>query len=69
MTLKFAPGTGWEYGVSIDVLGCVACDDQREQLDEAIQRYVTGPLGHGGHALWGHRRQPPRRALCQSRDG
>lgn len=45
MRLKFAPGTGWEYGVSIDVLGCLAAAINKSSLDEALQRYVTGPLG------------------------
>jgi CubicO group peptidase (beta-lactamase class C family) len=45
MQLKFAPGTGWEYGVSIDVLGGLAAAINRSTLDEALQRYVTGPLG------------------------
>jgi CubicO group peptidase (beta-lactamase class C family) len=45
MRLKFAPGEGWEYGVSIDVLACVLATINKSSVDQAIQRYVTGPLG------------------------
>jgi CubicO group peptidase (beta-lactamase class C family) len=45
MQLKFAPGTGWEYGVSIDVLGGLVAATNRSTLGEAVERYVTGPLG------------------------
>jgi CubicO group peptidase (beta-lactamase class C family) len=45
MKLKFAPGTRWEYGVSIDVLGAVVAKINRSTLGEAVETYVTGPLG------------------------
>lgn len=43
--LRFAPGTGWEYGMSIDVLGAVIAAINRSTLAETVARYVTGPLG------------------------
>ncbi len=43
--LVFAPGTGWEYGMSIDVLGGVIAAINRATLAETVARYVTGPLG------------------------
>lgn len=43
--LLFAPGTGWTYGPSIDVLGHVAGRLVGGRLEDAISRYVTGPLG------------------------
>ena len=40
----FAPGTGWSYGPSIDVLGVIAGNLVGGTLEDAIQQYVTGPL-------------------------
>ena len=45
--LFFAPGTAWEYGMSIDVLGAVvgAINGDPSNVEAAIAKYVTGPLG------------------------
>ena len=43
--LAFAPGTGWEYGMSIDVLGAVIAAVNGSDVAGAVARYVTGPLG------------------------
>lgn len=43
--LAFAPGTGWDYGTSIDVLGGVLAAINGSSVEDAIGRYVTGPLG------------------------
>ena len=43
--LSFAPGTGWQYGVNIDVLGAVVAKIDGGTLGDALARYVTGPLG------------------------
>lgn len=43
--LLFAPGTAWEYGVSIDVLGGVLAAINGSDLAGVLARYVTGPLG------------------------
>lgn len=43
--LLFAPGTGWEYGVSIDVLGGALAAINGSDLAGVVARYVTGPLG------------------------
>ena len=42
--LVFAPGTGWEYGMSIDVLGGVIAAVNGTDLAGVVARYVTGPL-------------------------
>ena len=42
--LAFAPGTGWAYGPSIDVLGVIAGQLVGGTPGDAIARYVTGPL-------------------------
>lgn len=43
--LAFAPGTGWAYGTSIDVLGAVLAALNGSSLEDALGKYVTGPLG------------------------
>ena len=43
--LLFAPGTGWSYSQSIDVLGAIAAGLVGGTLGDAVAKYVTGPLG------------------------
>lgn len=43
--LMFAPGTGWEYGTSIDVLGGVVAAINKSTLEAAVIKYAAGPLG------------------------
>lgn len=43
--LLFAPGTGWAYGTSIDVLGGVVAAINGSTLEAAVTKYVAGPLG------------------------
>ncbi len=43
--LVFAPGTGWTYGTSIDVLGGVVAAINGSTLEAAVVKYVAGPLG------------------------
>ncbi|MBN9311336.1 serine hydrolase domain-containing protein [Devosia sp.] len=43
--LLFAPGTGWAYGTSIDVLGGVIAAINGSTLEAAVVRYAAGPLG------------------------
>ena len=45
--LQFAPGSKWEYGTSIDVLGGVigAIEGDISNVDAAVIKYVSGPLG------------------------
>ncbi|HEV2517399.1 MAG TPA: serine hydrolase domain-containing protein [Devosia sp.] len=45
LPLLFAPGAGWTYGPSIDVLGHIAAGLVAGRLEDAIRHYVTGPLG------------------------
>lgn len=45
LPLLFAPGAGWAYGPSIDVLGYVAGRLVGGRLEDAIRDYVTDPLG------------------------
>lgn len=42
--LLYAPGTGWGYSLSIDVLGGVIEAVTGSPLDDAVRRLVTGPL-------------------------
>jgi CubicO group peptidase (beta-lactamase class C family) len=43
--LLFAPGTGWAYGTSIDVVGGVLAVINGSTLEAAVNKYVAGPLG------------------------
>ena len=43
--LAFVPGTGWAYGTSIDVLGGILAAINGSDVEDALGRYVTGPLG------------------------
>lgn len=45
--LRFAPGSQWEYGMSIDVLGGVlaAINGNVSDVESVAAKYVTGPLG------------------------
>ena len=43
--LAFAPGTGWTYGTSIDVLGGVLAAINGSNVEDAVAAYVTEPLG------------------------
>ena len=43
--MLFAPGTGWAYGPSIDVLGAIAGKLVNGQPQDAILKYVLDPLG------------------------
>lgn len=42
--LLFEPGTGWSYGVNIDVLGAVIEALHGGSLDDAFQQYIAKPL-------------------------
>ena len=44
LPLLFAPGTGWSYGPSIDVLGVIAGKLVGGLPEDAIRQYVTDPL-------------------------
>lgn len=43
--LLFAPGTGWAYGTSIDVVGGVIAAINNSTLEAAVNKYAAGPLG------------------------
>jgi CubicO group peptidase (beta-lactamase class C family) len=43
--LAFAPGTGWAYGTSIDVVGGVLAAINGSSLEAAVKKYAAGPLG------------------------
>jgi CubicO group peptidase (beta-lactamase class C family) len=52
--LHFAPGSKWEYGMSIDVLGGVlaAVNGNTSDVEAVAARYVTGPLGMVDTHFW-----------------
>jgi CubicO group peptidase (beta-lactamase class C family) len=43
--LMFRPGEGWQYSLSLDVLGAVIERVNGRTLPEALKQLVTGPLG------------------------
>lgn len=43
--LLFAPGTGWTYSLSIDVLGAVVATAFGASLPDALRALITRPLG------------------------
>lgn len=43
--LRYEPGTSWEYGMAIDVLGAVVEAASGKKLSDAVAEHVTGPLG------------------------
>lgn len=43
--LLFAPGSGWNYSVAIDVLGAVLAKVHGGSVEDAVKTHVTGPLG------------------------
>lgn len=45
LPLKFEPGTAYQYGLSVDVLGRVVEVASGEPLDEYFQKYIFEPLG------------------------
>lgn len=48
--LVFAPGTGWAYGTSIDVVGAVLAAINGSSLEAAVKKYAADALGM---ADWG----------------
>ena len=43
--LTFPPGAMWLYSVAIDVLGAILAKIEGTDVEGAVQKYVTGPLG------------------------
>jgi CubicO group peptidase (beta-lactamase class C family) len=43
--LAFAPGSGWVYGMGIDVLGGVIAAVNGSSLEAAVRKFVCAPLG------------------------
>lgn len=45
LPLEFAPGTGWNYSVSTDVLGVVISRIEKKSLGEVFRERIFAPLG------------------------
>jgi CubicO group peptidase (beta-lactamase class C family) len=52
--LRFSPGSAWDYGMSIDVLGGVLAtiNGDTSDVEGVVTRYVTGPLGMADTHFW-----------------
>jgi CubicO group peptidase (beta-lactamase class C family) len=66
MPLLFQPGTTWEYGASVDVLGVIVERVSGMSLDKFIAERITGPLkmpdtGFAAPASQAHRGARPQR--------
>lgn len=64
--LLFAPGTGWEYGTSIDVVGGVLAAINGSSLEAAVRKYAAGPLGM---VDWGFTPTDPNRVTANYANG
>ncbi|MBU6302514.1 MAG: serine hydrolase [Verrucomicrobia bacterium] len=61
--LKFHPGTGWQYGHSIDVLGRYIEAVTGQPLDVVMQERIFGPLKMTSTDFWVHPKNAGR--ICQ----
>ncbi len=61
--LKFHPGTSWQYGHSIDVLGRYIEAVAGKPLDEVLQERILGPLKMTSTDFWVHPENAAR--ICQ----
>ncbi len=61
--LKFHPGTGWQYGHSIDVLGRYIEAVAGKPLDEVLKQRILGPLKMTSTDFWVHPENAAR--ICQ----
>jgi CubicO group peptidase (beta-lactamase class C family) len=66
VTLLFAPGTGWAYGTSIDVVGGVLAAINGSSLEAAVKEYAAGPLGM---VDWGVTPTEPGRVTANYHNG
>jgi CubicO group peptidase (beta-lactamase class C family) len=61
--LKFHPGTGWQYGHSIDVMGRYIEAVAGKPLDEVLKERILGPLTMTDTDFWVHPENAAR--ICQ----
>lgn len=61
--LKFHPGTGWQYGHSIDILGRYIEAVTGKPLDEALRKRILDPLKMNDTDFWVHPENAGR--ICQ----
>jgi CubicO group peptidase (beta-lactamase class C family) len=64
--LVFAPGTGWAYGTSIDVVGGILAAINGSSLEAAVKKYAAGPLGMTD---WGFTPTDPARVTANYHNG
>jgi CubicO group peptidase (beta-lactamase class C family) len=52
--LHFVPGSAWDYGMSIDVLGGILAtiNGNTSDVEGVVSKYVTGPLGMADTHFW-----------------
>ena len=52
LPIAFQPGTGWNYGMSTDVLGAVLEVIAEQSLEELFNSRILGPLGMTDTSFW-----------------
>lgn len=67
--LSFEPGTAWEYGLSIDVLGRLVEVASGMGFDEFLEERIFGPLGMKDTAFYVPVQKHPRLVTLYSPDG
>lgn len=67
LPLAFSPGTRWQYGHSIDVLGAVVEVASGMPLDEFFRERIFRPLGMDDTDFWVPEAKLPRLMTCYNR--
>src|SRR5260370_31661921 len=60
LPLAHQPGTVWEYGMSVDVLGRIVEVVSGIPLDQFFEKHITGPLSIPDTAFYLSAAEPPR---------
>jgi CubicO group peptidase (beta-lactamase class C family) len=67
--LGFDPGTRWEYGINIDMVGRMVEVASGRNLEDYMQEHICGPLGMGSTTFKVRPDLLPRLATVHTRDG
>lgn len=68
LPLAFSPGTRWQYGHSIDVLGAIVEIASGQYLDDFFRERIFGPLGMDDTDFWVPEKKLPRLMTCYNKN-
>lgn len=68
LPLAFSPGTEWQYGHSIDVLGAIVEIVSGQPLDDFFRKEIFGPLGMDDTDFWVPADKIDRLMTCYQKD-